>query len=404
MWNLLASTIKEVFQSGSGKQAENKPMPNAVPAKAIRKIPCAVIEVRPDGIFLSVFSGSSKPAIRASRAHLMVLEILVHDPDVNRARIEFNQFAACDNAFMLNAVIPDIQKHERCVFSVQFGAIECISRQSGPAGDLSAASRQSRQVLRAVAEWFEPEATQFDDFDVVFDFLEREGFVAPPVGELNWGDLRRMVPVCSRFGFSRGSPIDRYYLDQFIEKIRPLVHGDVVEIGGKDENGRLYQFEHAVRYRGFDMFEDPDISLVGDAHDPNALAEAQLDTIIAFNVLEHCPKPWIVIDNMRRWLKPDGLALVMVPSCQRLHRMPEDYWRPLPAALIHLFTTWADCELHVYGNPSTAIAAMLGIAVEELSVGELDAYHPDYPVTTCVIAKKSDGRRAELGESPAAMS
>jgi len=363
----------------------------AIPAEAVRKIPCAVIETRPDGIYLTAAGGSSNPAVKASHAHLMVLEILAHDPDVNCARLEFARLASNQNAFTLDAMISDIQKNESCAFMVQPGAIQCISRQSGAGGDLWNASQQTRQVLRTVAEWFEPASGSDDDFDTALDFLDQKGFVAPPVGELNWGDLRRLVPICARFGFSRGAPIDRYYLDQFIHKIRPIVLGDVVEIGGKDSNRAAYQFDHATQYRGFDMFGDPDISLVGDAHDPQALPEGQLDTIIAFNVLEHCPKPWLVIDNMRRWLKPGGMAIVMVPSCQRLHRMPEDYWRPMPAALGHLFSTWSDPELHVYGNPLTTIAAMMGISVGELSAAELDAFHPDYPVATCVIAKKHGG-------------
>ena len=45
-------------------------------------------------------------------------------------------------------------------------------------------------------------------------------------------------------------------------------------------------------------------------------------------------------------------------------------------------------KLYVYGNPITAIAGYQGIATEELTPEELDAFHPDYPVATCMVAQK----------------
>nr|WP_230968368.1 hypothetical protein [Nostoc sp. WHI] len=44
--------------------------------------------------------------------------------------------------------------------------------------------------------------------------------------------------------------------------------------------------------------------------------------------------------------------------------------------------------MYVYGNPTTVIASYHGIAVEELTSEELDAYHPDYPVANCILAEK----------------
>ena len=41
---------------------------------------------------------------------------------------------------------------------------------------------------------------------------------------------------------SRGLPIDRYYLDKFISKIRPSLHGRILEIGGSKELSAKYNF------------------------------------------------------------------------------------------------------------------------------------------------------------------
>ncbi|HLO88892.1 MAG TPA: hypothetical protein VK203_28345 [Nostocaceae cyanobacterium] len=53
-----------------------------------------------------------------------------------------------------------------------------------------------------------------------------------------------------------------------------------------------------------------------------------------------------------------------------------------------MFRNFSQEKLYIYGNPTTAIASYHGIAQEELTTEELDAFHPDYPVVTCIVAQK----------------
>ena len=39
-----------------------------------------------------------------------------------------------------------------------------------------------------------------------------------PPGALDWGDLRRMDPVSDRWGYDRGLPVDRYYIEAFMRR------------------------------------------------------------------------------------------------------------------------------------------------------------------------------------------
>ena len=39
-----------------------------------------------------------------------------------------------------------------------------------------------------------------------------------------------MKPFCREFGFTEGTPIDRYYIECFLDKYRDDIFGDVVEI------------------------------------------------------------------------------------------------------------------------------------------------------------------------------
>ena len=46
------------------------------------------------------------------------------------------------------------------------------------------------------------------------------------------GLLRRVTPIGKCFGIDRGGPIDRYYIDGFIERHRHEIRGVVLEAGG----------------------------------------------------------------------------------------------------------------------------------------------------------------------------
>src|SRR5882757_9483668 len=53
----------------------------------------------------------------------------------------------------------------------------------------------------------------------------------PPLGTVKLGDFVRTSPVGRSFGFDRGTPIDRYYIENFLDKNAGDIRGRVLEIG-----------------------------------------------------------------------------------------------------------------------------------------------------------------------------
>ena len=45
-----------------------------------------------------------------------------------------------------------------------------------------------------------------------------------------WGNMRRTAPFSTAFGSDRGTPIDRYYLERFLDSHRALITGRVLEV------------------------------------------------------------------------------------------------------------------------------------------------------------------------------
>jgi SAM-dependent methyltransferase len=221
--------------------------------------------------------------------------------------------------------------------------------------------------------------------------LVQNGLAAPPTGQVALGDLARIEPFCPRYGRSRGTIIDRYYLHRFVSTIQHLVHGRTVDAGTSmltEDNKLPAGFPNMTEYRTLDLISGPGVDICGDIGNRDLLPRDSVDSILCFNVLEHCPDIQNVVDNMYRWLAVGGHAFCMVPSAQRVHEAPNDFWRPLPAGLNHLFRAFTQRTLRVYGNLQATIAALSALSLEDLSPGALDEDHPDYPVATCIVAVK----------------
>src|SRR5919107_1015834 len=52
----------------------------------------------------------------------------------------------------------------------------------------------------------------------------------PPVSQVSFGSLRRLTPISRQFGYDRGQPIDRYYIENFLNRQASDIQGRVLEI------------------------------------------------------------------------------------------------------------------------------------------------------------------------------
>jgi hypothetical protein len=323
---------------------------------------------------------------------LPVLEAFVHQTDIDLAYQQLCRApSVAPDRDTLAARVPAAPDPVELL--LYQGAIRMVDIATGAVTDLTDVSRSGTCVLLtltgsaagALRAFPTPSRAQFEQ---AVDALCEQGLLVPPFQKVDWGQLRRFHAICKGFGFSRGTPVDRYYLNRFVEEIRERVAGKTVELGGVSTNATWYRWSHVTSFTAVDVRPGPGVDLVGDIHDPGLLPPDSADAVIAFNVLEHCAQPWVVVDNMRSWLRTGGHAFCMVPGAQRIHQMPSDFWRPMPGAVHWMFRAFSDHQVRQYGNPTSVIASYMGIAAEELSAEELDATHPDYPAAICVTARK----------------
>jgi SAM-dependent methyltransferase len=331
---------------------------------------------------------------------LTILEIFCFEKDAREAFRAYRRAGSRKYLETAAGLLEDLERNEGITWAQSCWHLSensLVARVPGEPDsvelNLSSSSQATHQILRAVQRHLRPGSADgfsrnLEGFQRGVQVLGQWGLLVPAPGHVGWGQLRRLTPIGRNFGYRRGKPIDRYYLDKFIDLIRPLVQGSTLEIGGSLSNGAAFGFTQATEYHALELHPSPHVDYAGDVHDGSLIEADVFDSIVCFNVLEHCTRPWMVVENMHKWLKKGGKAFCMVPNAQRVHEMPRDYWRPLPSAMESMFDSFTRVQLHVYGNLITHTASFYGIACEELNPEELDYTHPDYPVATCIVAEK----------------
>ena len=213
---------------------------------------------------------------------------------------------------------------------------------------------------------------------------------------IHWGSLGRVDPVSRSFGFERGQPIDRYYLESFLAEHVQDIRGRVLEVG---DPGYTRRFGGAKVSRSDVLHAvpgNPQATLVGRLDTGEGLEWDVYDCLIVTQTLHCIYDLHSAVGNLKRLLRTGGIALVSLPGISQISRYDADrwgdYWRLTPQAAIRLF---GDCfgrphiEVRSYGNVLAANALLQGLAVSDLPKGGLEKEDPDYPLLVCVRAVKA---------------
>lgn len=72
----------------------------------------------------------------------------------------------------------------------------------------------------------------------------------------------------------------------------------------------------------------PDVDIQKMPYDDNTF-----NYVISDQVLEHVRKPWVAVEEVRRVLKPAGMAILTSCMTHPVHGIPHDYWRFTPEGL-----------------------------------------------------------------------
>jgi SAM-dependent methyltransferase len=207
-----------------------------------------------------------------------------------------------------------------------------------------------------------------------------------------WGNMRRVTPFSTSFGFDRGTPIDRYYLHRFLDANRSLISGRVLEVqvpSYTKQFGTEVRESHTV-----DINPAFRATYTCDLADAAQIPSNYYDCFLVPNTFQHILDLHPALRTMLRVVKPGGTLLASAACLLPLISDGGDYWRLSPEGWrLVLEAEWPGCEVLVeaHGNCLAAAAAMYGLAQEELSAAELEASDPRYPLLMTVRCRKPLG-------------
>jgi SAM-dependent methyltransferase len=217
-----------------------------------------------------------------------------------------------------------------------------------------------------------------------------------PVLWVRFGSLRRVTPLSRNYGYDRGLPIDRYYIEKFLSDHRVDIRGRVLEIGDniytRRFGGERVSTSDVLHVRP----DSPDATIVADLTIADNISTDTYDCIILTQTLQFIFDVRAALQTLYRILKPGGVLLATFPGLSPISRYDMEQWGHFWA-----FTSLSAQRLfeevfppdHVQikpsGNVLAATAFLYGIAAQELRRGELEYFDRDYETLIGVSAIKA---------------
>lgn len=210
----------------------------------------------------------------------------------------------------------------------------------------------------------------------------------PRTGSIDFGDLRRLTPVSRLFGLDRGRPIDRHYIEAFLEANRADIRGRALELGDATYI-RRYGGDRVEQIDVLHVVEgNPEATIIADLTDADHIPSNAFDCVIFTQALQMIIDMRAAMATLYRILKPGGVILMTTHGTSKIaRRLGRDdwgeYWRLTAQgveALVRLAAPGAKISVHSYGNVLSASAFLYGLSVEDLTPDELDHVDADFEV------------------------
>jgi len=195
----------------------------------------------------------------------------------------------------------------------------------------------------------------------------------------------------------RGTPVDRYYIEQFLSAHALDIQGRVLEIGN-DTYTRRFGGERVTHSDVLHVeSSNPNATIVGDLTNADNLRSDFFDCIILTQTLQFIFDVRTAIRTLHRILKPGGVVLVTTSGISQISRYDMDrwghYWNLTSLSARLLFEEVFSSErikVTTHGNILAVTAFLHGLAFQDLRQKELDFRDPDYELVITIRAVKTD--------------
>jgi SAM-dependent methyltransferase len=197
------------------------------------------------------------------------------------------------------------------------------------------------------------------------------------------------APISNCYGMDRGAPVDRYFIERFLDENRDAIRGRCLEVRDADYTRRFGAGVTRADVLDIDR-ANVNATIYGDLRRLDGVADATYDCVILTQVLLYIDDLDSAVRETARILKPGGTVLATVPCLQRIERTPH-FWKFTRSSVEYLF---AKCfpreglQVRSWGNAMAGVAIWVGLAQEDICRSRLDEHDPSFECTISVRATK----------------
>lgn len=193
-----------------------------------------------------------------------------------------------------------------------------------------------------------------------------------PDGKNPLGSLRATVPIARAYGFDRGKPVDRFFIEHYLSANAHRIRGRVLEIGDnaytmayggeRVESSEILHFDAA----------NPKATWVGDLSRADHIPDAAFDCMIITQTLHLIYDIRAALGHVHRLLRPGGALLATFPG---ISQISDEDWGPTwcwgwsrgqATELLVAAFPGGHVTVEQLGNRFAAVAFLQGLVVDEL--------------------------------------
>ncbi|MBP7927522.1 methyltransferase domain-containing protein [Patescibacteria group bacterium] len=216
----------------------------------------------------------------------------------------------------------------------------------------------------------------------------------PAAGYYIFGEQKRSLqPLSFIYGFDRGKPIDRYYIESFMDENKELIKGVCLEITDNDYTVK-YGGDKVTKSDALDIdTNNKQATIYGDLRNLDGIADNTYDCMIVTQTFVMIDDFHKAVAECYRVLKPGGALLVTMPCLGRVGKGTghNQFWRFTKTSCEYIFGKAfgkENVESKTYGNVFAGQCFWVGMASDELTKDELAYMDPEYPVIVATKAIK----------------
>lgn len=212
-------------------------------------------------------------------------------------------------------------------------------------------------------------------------------------GEVDFGDFARIAPIDDYFGFGRGTPVDRFYIERFLANHAADIRGRVLEVGDDRYTRRFGIGVTGSEVVALTSGQDGS-TFTGDICTPGTLPAGAFDCIVAVQTLQYLEDPGRGLKHLHAALRPGGVLLLTAPAISPMIDEETPWlWSFGRHSIVNLLAACFredSIEAAAWGNAFAATCFVQGIALEDIEPAWLDPQDPARPILITARAVRED--------------